>query len=99
MKSVNSLDDALDNQTRRNLVICSVYDMSAKEHGYVQVYRTISEALRAFRAAVEKEGHEFSTHSKDFSLWHVGQFDPLTGRIEYKEAYQVANASEFKPNA
>jgi len=96
MSNVNSIQEAMQNQTRRKNVVCSVYDNKAAEHGYVQVYRTVNEALRAFGAAAKEETHEFSKHASDYSLWTIGHFDPITGTIEKVDPHQIANATEFK---
>lgn len=40
---------------------------------------TMEVALRGFREACQKEGHQFNKFPGDYQLFHVGEFDQETG--------------------
>jgi len=47
--------------------------------------RTIGEAVRAFSAAVNDQGHDFHKYAEDYHLYQLGRFDELTGKIDVLE--------------
>lgn len=63
------------------LNIFTVYD--AKAEAYLQPFymQSKGEALRAFMETVADPNHQFSKHSADFSLVHLGEFDNSTARF------------------
>lgn len=42
---------------------------------------TIASALRSFTEAANTEGNQFNKHAGDFTLFHIGTFDPDLGLI------------------
>lgn len=42
---------------------------------------SIEYAIREFRAAVNNDGHQFANFPGDFTLFHIGRFDPETGKV------------------
>lgn len=64
------------------LKIYSVYDSKAEAYNTPIFMRTHGEAIRSFESAVLDEKTDFHRHAEDYSLFHVGEFDTLTGNIE-----------------
>lgn len=61
--------------------IFSVHD--AAVGGYMQPFfsPTTGSAIRSLTEAVNDPKHDFHKHSKDYSLWLLGDYDDTTGVI------------------
>lgn len=59
----------------------TVFDSAAK--AYLEPFSAPSTefAIREFRAAVNKEGHQFNKFAADYTLFYIGIFDVSTGVI------------------
>lgn len=42
---------------------------------------TIEVAIRGFREAVTREGHQFQKFPEDYTLFHLGEFDQERGEL------------------
>lgn len=57
---------------------------------------TVQVAIRGFQEACSKEGHQFEKFPEDYTLFHVGTFDPEKGEIEsWSDLRKVAMATSF----
>lgn len=63
-------------------IVCAIYDSSVKEYLPPFNQRTKEEAIRAFRMAVNKPGHDFNQWPEDFTLFALGEFDSEKGTFE-----------------
>lgn len=54
-----------------------------KAEAYLQPMSTATDgvAIRMIQGAMEQDNN-LSKHPEDFSLWHIGYYDELTGKIE-----------------
>lgn len=62
---------------------------------------TTGAAVRSVSDAVNDPKHQFFQHAKDYSLWHLGDFDDATGAVSpLIPPNCVGNLIEFitKPN-
>lgn len=61
------------------LVVCSVFD--SKVGVYFQPFfaRSRAEAIRSFTDATDNDGHVFSRHPEDFTLFVLAEWDEETG--------------------
>lgn len=59
----------------------SVWDSAAARYLDPFCAPTIEFALRGFREAVNTEGHQFNKFPEDYTLFHVGEFDPVSGEV------------------
>ena len=64
-----------------NQQIFAIWD--AAVHRYMEPFSapTIEFAIREFRRAVNKPDHQFNTYPADYTLFHVGEFNPLDGTL------------------
>lgn len=60
--------------------------------------RTHGEAERMFSGAVNDKQSLLGQYPEDFSLWHVGAFDPHSGDIEKSSAQCLGEAVSFRQN-
>lgn len=42
---------------------------------------TVESAIRRFRHTVNQEGNDFNLFPEDYSLFHIGEFDPEDGTL------------------
>lgn len=74
----------------------SVLDVKAETYSAPFVAPTKASALRQFLDLAEKEGHPFSAHPADYSLYYLGEFDDNTGQIVLLAEYErLGNAYEL----
>lgn len=57
----------------------AVRDSKAELFLQPAVFRTVGEAVRAISDLVNKDGHNFNTHSEDYSLFEIGTYDESSG--------------------
>jgi len=64
------------------LMAFTVYD--SKAEGYLRPFFAESKplAIRAVQAALSDPSHSFAMFPGDYVLYHVGFFDPSTGKLE-----------------
>ena len=76
--------------------IYTVFD--AKVEAYLDIFlaRTHGEALRSFSDAVGQDGHPFSEHPEDYTLFYVGDFDVDSGVVTSANHVPLGKAIDFK---
>ena len=76
--------------------IFTVYDSAANR--YLDPFNapTIEFAIREFRTAVNKEGHQFCQYPDDYTLFHIGEFNAETGQLQPSELRSLGVAITFK---
>jgi len=60
----------------------SVFDSAAKLFLEPFFAETIEVACRMFRQVVNKPDHQFAKFPEDYTLFHVGSFNPESGMLE-----------------
>lgn len=73
----------------------TVYDSAAARYLDPFFAPTIEFAIRGFRQAVNKEGHQFHEFPEDYTLFHVGSFDPEKGIFVPQEPRSLGVAITF----
>ena len=68
------------------LQLCSVYDCKSEAWQNPMCFQALGQAMRSFGDAVNSSDTEFFKHSEDFTLFHLGEFDPRSGLIELLDA-------------
>lgn len=59
----------------------TVYDSAAKRYLQPFFAETIEVAMRMFKSLVAKEGHQFAKFPEDYTLFHIGTYDAVCGRV------------------
>lgn len=59
-----------------------VWDSAAGAYLDPFVAPSVEYAIREFRSVCNREGHQFNKFPADFTLFLIGSFDPITGRLE-----------------
>lgn len=54
----------------------TVYDSAAARYLDPFVAPTIEYAIREFRKIVNQEGHQMNMYPEDYTLFHIGEFNP-----------------------
>lgn len=57
----------------------TVFDSATKQHIQPFFSMTIESAERSFAYACNSEDHDFHNHAKDYTLFHLGEFDQYSG--------------------
>ena len=52
-------------------------------------------AIRLFSTRVRDPQSDFHMHSEDFSLWHVGNWDGESGKLQSVTPERIAHANEL----
>lgn len=73
----------------------SVYDGAAHRYLDPFVAPTAEVAIRGFRSVCNKEGHPFNEYPADYTLFHVGDFDPESGVIEPVVPHSLGNGIQY----
>lgn len=60
----------------------SVYDSAVKRFLDPFVAQTVEAAIRRFRYTVNQPKSDFGTFPEDYTLFHIGSFNPETGVLE-----------------
>lgn len=74
----------------------TVFDSAANMYLEPFFAPTIEFAIRGFREAVNKEGHQFNTYPEDYTLYHIGSFDPEQGVFLAMDPRSLGVAITFK---
>lgn len=64
------------------LLAFSIYDSKAEAFMRPYFAETKGLAVRSFRDAVNESGHGMNKYPEDYTLFHIGAFDPMTGSLE-----------------
>lgn len=73
----------------------TIYDSAAGLFLNPFVAPSIEVAIREFRKMVNTEGNNFNTFPEDFTLYHVGEFEPETGTINPVMHHSLGVAQTF----
>lgn len=74
-----------------------IKDTKANYYYPPQVYRNKLEAMRACENSVNSQGESlFSKNSEDFSLFEVGDFCEITGKIVAEEKNHICDLIDLK---
>jgi len=74
----------------------TVYDSAAGAYLDPFVAPSIEFAIREFRQVVNKEGHQFNLYPEDYTLFHIGSFDPQSGNLMPQTITSLGVAITFK---
>lgn len=78
----------------------SVYDSAAKL--FLEPFQapTVESAIRSFREAINKPGHQFAKFPEDYTLFHIGAFDAEKGvHVPLATPHSLGVAITFMPRA
>lgn len=76
----------------------SVFDATAKFYSTTFPFKTIGEALRSFSTTAQDPKSQIGQYPKDFSLYHVGEYDDQTGKYtNLNQPVHLGTAQETIP--
>lgn len=78
-----------------NTELFAVYDAAARRYLDPFCGPTVEFALRGFREACMKDGHQFQKFPEDYTLFHVGSFDIEDGVLIPIYAHKIGMALSF----
>ncbi len=61
------------------VLVFAVFDAAAEAFLTPMFFDTKGMAVRAFSIACNSEDHMFAKHADDYTLFHIGFFDPVKG--------------------
>ncbi len=64
------------------VLVFAVFDAAAEAYLTPMFFETKGMAIRAFVDACNGEDHAFGRHAADYTLFHIGFFDPSKGILE-----------------
>lgn len=78
--------------------IFTVYDSKAK--AYLQPFfsRTDATAVRDLKAAANTHDHQFNKYAEDYTLYVIGEFDEITGKISAHDPESIVNVLHLVDN-
>jgi len=65
-----------------NKHLFTVYDSAAGAYLDPFVAPSIEFALREFRKIINTDGHQFNNFPEDYTLFHIGEFNPMNALLE-----------------
>ncbi len=79
-----------------NLQAFSVFDSKAEAYVQPLFSPTIATGIREFTSAANDESHAFNRFAADYTLFHIGEFDQVSGElIPLKVHTNLGNALSF----
>lgn len=78
--------------------VYAVKDIKSQLFNNPFIQKSDGVAIRSFATACEDTNTDLNKYPSDFSLYHIGTYDPESGKITQEDIKQVANASEFVPD-
>ena len=80
-----------------SLIMAAVYDSAVGVYFQPFFARSRAEAIRSFVDVANKDGHPFSNHPGDYTLFIIAEWDEESGRISQKDSYDcLGSALEHK---
>lgn len=64
------------------LLVFAVFDAAVEAFMVPMFFDAKGQAIRIFSDACNKEGHDFNAHPEDYTLFHIGMYDPKKGLLE-----------------
>ncbi len=77
------------------MLVFAVFDAAAEAFLKPFFFDTKGQALRSFADACNEEKHQFALHADDYTLFHIGFYDPNKGRLEACTPDSLGNALQF----
>lgn len=74
----------------------AVYDSKAQVFTKPSFSRNDAEVIRSFSDQIAQEGNPLNKHAEDFTLFHIGAYDPDQGLFESIEPRSVVTAISLK---
>lgn len=75
----------------------TVFDSKAQVYMNPIYFRADGEALRAFKASVNSNGHQFNSNAGDYTLFGIGEYDDDKGVVSMYDAFvNLGNGAQFK---
>lgn len=74
--------------------VFSVRDNAVEAFLPLFLVRNKGEAIRSFTQAVNDSSHQFAKHREDYTLFHLGEFDDVSGVMLPTEPVRVLSAVE-----
>lgn len=69
------------------LQIFSIYDSATEAFINPFFSPTVASGIRAFSTVCADENHDFHKNAGDYTLFHLGEFDPTNGLITLLESH------------
>ena len=76
----------------------SIYDSKAETYYLPRFFHNTPTFMRAISPVCNDESHQFCLHGEDFTAFHIGEFDQLTGKFTPIEPVSVCRLHELKDN-
>jgi len=77
------------------MLVFAVYDAAAEAFLAPLFFDTKGQALRVFSDACNNEEHQFSRHAEDYTMFHIGFYEPGKGLLEACTPDSLGNALQF----
>jgi len=61
--------------------ICCIHDSKAELYTQPLFFQALGQAVRSFSDACNDDKSDYAKHPEDYSLWHIGEYDDLTGTL------------------
>jgi len=82
-----------------NQLLFSVYDSAARRFLEPFFADTVEVACRMFRQVCANQEHQFARFPEDYTLFHIGEFDAVTGHLVPLETpHSLGVAVMFRPH-
>jgi len=76
--------------------IYAIYDSKAKYYMPFFAERNHATAIRAVESAISDQAHQLYRHASDYQLFHLGSWDPITGKLNPTGPTHVADVWVLK---
>lgn len=76
-----------------NLNIYTIKDAKAGTHAQPFFSVNHTTAMRSFYVSVKDPSNPLSAYPEDFSLWHLGTYNDITGKLDGNDPEFVANSA------
>ncbi len=63
------------------MLVFAVFDAAAEAYLSPMFFNTKGECIRTFVDACNAEDHQFARHAADYTLFHIGFYDPDKGLL------------------
>lgn len=79
------------------LQVFEIYDLKGLYYEKPIFLRSKGDALREWQTIANDESIKIGKFPEDFCLYHIGEFDEITGKIEqFKAPVSMGKAAEYK---
>ncbi len=77
------------------LLVFAVFDAAAEAYLAPMFFNTKGECIRTFVDACNAEDHQFARHAADYTLFHIGFYEPGKGLLTAVTPDSLGNALQF----